>query len=340
MDIARLLLLSALLCHASSSPIATTRPLGDGSASTSPGEAVPVLLPADQWESSRHDDHIAALSRPTSTTTMGSLRYGSYHPQDPPIRASASPDAIMKPIVGRRILPDRPEDAVDLFRRDASSVNAKSALIGCTIKAETTSWKCPYWDGVFTVYPSATLRTTSVDCKGCSYIEMDDKIRFCPNMQITSTKTVSTASTFWTTVCARSGFGAQATTEPAVAMITPASNAVRARMPVPEPAPIAITAAPTPTAQSELLRRQGSVVILPGGPVVPAACPTTVVVQPDQSAGKTQTTFARYTTTTLLVPCGGCPLVVTTGLVGYGPPGVFTKTTTVSVGTKTAYACL
>ncbi|KAK0620879.1 hypothetical protein B0T14DRAFT_458104 [Immersiella caudata] len=216
----------------------------------------------------------------------------------------------MKPIVGRQLPPDRPN--VANANQDALTVMLNQPAAACTATVSKTPWKCPSWDGTFTIYPSATLATTSVDCKGCDYVFNDDEIHFCPNMPISITTMAKTASIFWTTVCAKS--------------------------PGALPAPMAITAAPKPTARPQA--RQGTAALqpLPGGPG-PAACPTTVVVQPEQSAGKTQTSFARWTTTTLYVPCGGCPLVVTTGLVGYGPPGVFTKTTTIPVGTKTAYAC-
>ncbi|KAK4445988.1 hypothetical protein QBC34DRAFT_305720 [Podospora aff. communis PSN243] len=300
MDLARLVLLSALLCHASSaSPIAANRPLGK--ASTTSGDAVPVLSPLSQQQ------------------------HGSYHPQDPPIRNRGSLNDAGKPIAGRNV-PANPPGLnvanVANFNQDALTVMLNQPAAACTATVSKTPWKCPSWDGTFTIYPSATLATTSVDCKGCDYVFNDDEIHFCPNMPISITTMAKTASTFWTTVCAKSPGALAQVTQPAAAAITPASNAaVRARVPAPEPA-------------------QGTAILhpLPGGPA-PDACPTTVVVQPEQSAGKTQTSFARWTTTTLYVPCGGCPLVVTTGLVGYGPPGVFTKTTTIPVGTKTAYAC-
>jgi len=310
MDIARLVLLSALLCHASASPIANNRPLGKRS--TTSGEPIPTLSPSSQ-------------------------RHGSYHPQDPPLRNRVSLHDAMKPIVGRQLPPERPNIAN--ANQDALTVMLNQPAAACTATVSKTPWKCPSWDGTFTIYPSATLATKSVDCKGCDYVFNDDEIHFCPNMPISITTMAKTASTFWTTVCAKSPGALVQPTQPAIAAITPASDApVRARMPAPEPAPVAITAAPTPTAGLQV--RQGTAALhpLPGGPG-PAACPTTLVVQPEQSAGKTQTSFARWTTTTLYVPCGGCSLAVATGLVGYGPPGVFTKTTTIPVGTKTAYAC-
>jgi hypothetical protein len=297
---------------------------------TSPGETIPII--PGHTSAPPHGSHPEPPLRPAPTAIRGPQHYGSSHPQDPPIRTETGFDEVMKPIIGRGEPPDRSGNVANLVGNEALSarLNQQPAATACTATLSKSDWKCPSWDGVFTIYPSATIRTTSVDCKGCDYVDSNE-IHFCPNMQITATKTASTASTFWTTVCAPSGVQAQAT-QPAMAAITPASNPIRARIPAPEPASIAITAVPTPTAGLD--PRQGVVVLQP------LACPTTVVVQPGQSAGKTQTTHARYTTTTLLVPCGSCSLVVTTGLFGYGPPGVFTKTTTIPVGTRTAYACL
>lgn len=294
----------------------------------SSGETIPVLQATDQRAPFLHDSQHGALSRPASTATKGAQHDGSYHPQDPPIRTGINLDEVMKPIVGRGGPPDRPGNNANLF--DPASplsvqLDQQAPAVACTATLDKDPWACPSWDGVETIYPSYTMQYTSVDCKGCDYIN-SDRIHFCPNMQITARTTVTTASTLWNTVCAKSTGKAQAV-QPAVASITAASNPIRIRMPAPAPAGITLA----PTATVGLDARQA---------IHPAACPTTVVVQPEQSAGKTQTTYAKYTTTTVLVNCGGCPLVVTTGLFGYGPPGVFTKTTTVSVGTKTAYACL
>ncbi|KAJ9158143.1 hypothetical protein NKR19_g3617 [Coniochaeta hoffmannii] len=71
----------------------------------------------------------------------------------------------------------------------------------------------------------------------------------------------------------------------------------------------------------------------------PAACPTTYVVQPGQSAGSTSTRYQRTVTQTVRLPCGGCPLVLSTALAGYGPAGRFTTTVTSPVASTTTYVC-
>ncbi|KAJ9143092.1 hypothetical protein NKR23_g6860 [Pleurostoma richardsiae] len=72
-----------------------------------------------------------------------------------------------------------------------------------------------------------------------------------------------------------------------------------------------------------------------------AACPTTYVVQPRQTAGATLTQYQRTVTVTQRLGCGaGCSqLVVSTALAGYGPAGRFTKKTTAPVETSTTYMC-
>ncbi|KAK3352860.1 hypothetical protein B0T25DRAFT_453910 [Lasiosphaeria hispida] len=179
---------------------------------------------------------------------------------------------------------------------------------GCTTTlAKDPKGGCLDWNGVETVHPSTTIKYKSIDCHGCDYFFSDD-FRFCPNRQINATERVSTPSTYWSTVCQPTtalGYEPQAD---ASALTTTSS--------------LSITRTPVDTMAKDL-----------------AACPTTYVVQPEQSAGKTLTTYSRYTTTTVLLNCGGCPLVVSTALVGYGPPGVFTKTTTLPVGARTTYAC-
>jgi len=242
----------------------------------------------------------------------------------------------IQPITGRAAAPPiHPGNVVNVINEDTASIgfNQPAAAAACTVTLDRPTWNCPSWDGTFTIYPSAVLQYTSVNCKGCDHVDAND-IHFCPNMQVTATRTESTPSTFWSTVCAVST-GLALAAEPAVAAITPASIHIRARMADPGPAPVPITAAPTPTAGLEL--RQGGVVVLQPAP---AACPTTLVIKPEQSAGKTLITHSKYTTTTVLVSCGGCPLVLSTALLGYGPPGAFSKTVTSSMGTKTSYACL
>lgn len=73
--------------------------------------------------------------------------------------------------------------------------------------------------------------------------------------------------------------------------------------------------------------------------VTNALCLTTVVVQPTLSAGPTLTRYSTTATSTSRVPCGGCDLIVSTALLGPGPPARFTTTVTSPAVSSTAYAC-
>lgn len=184
------------------------------------------------------------------------------------------------------------------------------------------------WDSTYTIYPSTAIRYKSVDCRGCDHVVVD-AIHFCPNRIISATKRASTASTFWSTVCEPSRGPVLNDVEVRAPATTTVSEPLGTLAPAAAPSPVITTA---PKATAALGARQGAGLEL-------LACPTTKLVQPEMSAGKTKTTYARYTTTTIYVACGGCPLVVSTALAGYGPPVTFTKTTTLPVGTRTAYAC-
>jgi hypothetical protein len=71
-----------------------------------------------------------------------------------------------------------------------------------------------------------------------------------------------------------------------------------------------------------------------------AACPTTFVIQPHKTAGLIWTHFAQMLTTTICVPCQGCPLVTSTAKMGYGQAGRFKTTVTAPTGYTTIYKCL
>ena len=304
----RFLLLSALLCHASSSPIVTVRASQDALSPSSPGPGVP-FVPGDVSQHHDRDPHSPVI--PDIQPIIGADRE--------PI-----PVTIRGQIRGRRGSPDGPSRGALPLSESPGQTPLEE---GCTTTLPRIPWACS-WDGTQTLYPSTTVRYTSLDCSGCSQVDSGNNIHFCPNKHIIATKTVTTASTFWSTVCEPSIIPAHPT-EAEVARVTLTEASIG--NPTPKAAPIdIITAAPTPTVGSD--PRQADAVL--------AACPTTLVVQPEQSAGKTLTTYSRYTTTTIRLSCGGCPLVISTALVGYGPPGVFTKTTTLPVGTKTTYACL
>ncbi|KAK5652892.1 hypothetical protein OQA88_9558 [Cercophora sp. LCS_1] len=306
MDFSKLVLLSALLSHASCSPIGTGGlQRGALSSSSSLIPDAPVLW-SDSGVAGHHEPH---AQRP------------------PPTSTSVDRNAVMKPIVGRdegRAGPFDPALPGALQPRELQWGE------GCTTSLpRNPSGKCS-WDGTQTIYPSTTLRYASINCNGCDHVE-DNYVYFCPNQRIEGTKYVSTAFTYWLTVCESSKLVAQRTdnarTEVSAATVTSGSGLQIQELPAAAPSP-AITSAPTPTAS--LAARED---------VAPAACPTTFVVQPEKSAGKTFTTYSSYTTTTVLLNCGGCPLTLTTALAGYGPAVGFTKTTTLPIGTKTTYAC-
>ncbi|KAK4163362.1 hypothetical protein QBC43DRAFT_345287 [Cladorrhinum sp. PSN259] len=228
--------------------------------------------------------------------------------------------------------------------REAPTPLSEAAAVAVPAEANkgcTTTYAPPWlgtaacqWSGTLTLYPSTTVQYKQLNCNGCDSLFISDYWYFCPNMQIIKTEKVDTASTFWSTICrptparlrrdqehrndasatpTSSGQGIAPTAEPVV-------NPITAEFPKPSALPAA----------NDLRVREGNQL---------EACPTTHVVQPEQSAGKTSTKYSKTTTTTTLLNCDGCSLVVTTAVAGYGPPVVFTTTTTLPVGTVTAYAC-
>lgn len=176
--------------------------------------------------------------------------------------------------------------------------------------SETVPFPCS-WNGVETLYPATATATRYVDCHGCADVDVVKQIWYCPIQLVNATQVVHVPKTTWTTACATS-------TLPVRAAAPATTSAV--------PAP---TAPPTPDR-----RRQGNL-----ADQGPAACPTTYVVQPRQSAGSTSTRYQQTVTSTVRLPCGGCPLVLSTALAGYGPAGRFTTTVTAPVGSVTTYVC-
>ncbi|KAK0621781.1 hypothetical protein B0T17DRAFT_494181 [Bombardia bombarda] len=186
---------------------------------------------------------------------------------------------------------------------------------GCTSTlSESFSYPCS-WDGTSTIYPSTTILYKQVNCHGCDSVKVQADYWFCPNQQVSYTAKALSASTYWSTLCAPSTAAARLIKLDAPATAT--ANRLAA-----DHTPNAI-----PNAANNNMDR------------AVAACPTTYVVQPEQSAGRTSTKYSKIMTTTLLLECSGCPLVVSTALIGYGQVGHFTTTTTLPVGTTTAYAC-
>jgi hypothetical protein len=183
--------------------------------------------------------------------------------------------------------------------------------------SETVPFPCSF-NGVETVYQATAISTRYVDCHGCLDIHVDKQIWYCPIQIINATQVVHTPKTTWTTACAPASVPGQMT-------VWDATPAITTRMPVPTAQPVPGAERRSP--QGNLMEQQ------------PAACPTTYVVQPGQTAGSTSTRYQQMVTSTVKLPCGGCPLVISTALVGYGPAGRFTSTITASVGTTTTYAC-
>ncbi|KAK4209992.1 hypothetical protein QBC37DRAFT_43810 [Rhypophila decipiens] len=184
---------------------------------------------------------------------------------------------------------------------------------GCTstLSEGRLAVPCP-WDYTTTIYPFTTTLYKSVDCDGCDQLRVIKEWYFCPNQRIEGTKTVATPSTIWSTVCESS-------------IVLKRDQAVATAA--------AAAEEPVVTNPADLKRNPGRT------PQADLACPTTYVVQPEKSAGKTMTKYSKFTTTTIYLDCKGCPLTLSTALVGYGPPNGFTKTTTLPVGVTTTYAC-
>lgn len=320
MDLSRLLLLSALLTHASASPIAAGGLKKDIPSPLSPASHV-------IWSSKPHAPPPQATQTGdpgilSSITPNGLVHDVSRKPS--PTRTSIRDDEAMKPILNRRDVHERSDFSLVTLAPDlplSDRISLFPIEPGCTTTLPRTTPRCWHWDGTETIYPSTVIQRTSINCNGCSFVQ--DNFYNCPNRQVSAFKRVSTPSTYWNTVCATSPVRVQ--TIEAAATATGGARVEQGLAPAPSPA---ITTAPTPTAALEA--RQG---------LFPVVCPTTFMVQPEKSAGKTFTTYSRFTTTTVYLNCGGCPLVISTALVGYGPPTGFTKTTTLPVGTKTTFAC-
>jgi hypothetical protein len=215
-------------------------------------------------------------------------------------------------------LPEAEKDANALPYQDRQVIPRAPVTTAqsCTWTISLPDQGCPFWNSIETVYPSTAIRTAHVDCHGCQDVLVTASLRHCPNMHITATEFATTPSVTWTTACATS---------------TAAAGSRRRRGPA-----VAVAAVPAPTPVGEVERREPQLNLADQNP---AACPTTYVLQPAQTAGSTATRYQQTVTETVKLPCGGCSLVVSTALLGYGPPGRFTTTTTLPLSTATAYAC-
>ncbi|KAK4175267.1 hypothetical protein QBC36DRAFT_27517 [Triangularia setosa] len=207
---------------------------------------------------------------------------------------------------------------------------------GCTTTSyEAWVYPCS-WAGTQTIYPTTTTLFKEVNCNGCENIIIWKDYSSCPNMVINKTERVNTASTYWSTICKPTALFAKRTAIDDTVQTPNSQHIAGGQDQVLIPAAAQITPFPKPAVDLRSARNGYGV----GGNLQPDVCQTTLILQPPQSAGKTSTKYSRYTTTTVSVNCSGCTgLVVSTALAGYGPPGVFTTTATLPVGTVTAYAC-
>lgn len=258
-------------------------------------------------------------------------------PTKPPVRPGVTRiTASLETSVALSPLAQRNAPAATALALDLSPTNAVGLVPlpiephkGCTTTiSESYKYLCS-WAGTQTVYPATTILYKQVNCNGCDNVYVYRDFYTCPNQVINKTERVATPSTFWSTICLPTlAVGRQV--ERGVPAAATTDNRVAGQTLAPVPAPI-ITASPEPASPKDIRS--------PRDANQPDVCPTTLVLQPEQSAGKVSTKYSRTTTTTLLVPCSGCSLAVSTALAGYGPPAVFTSTTTLPVGTVTTYAC-
>jgi len=288
MDSPRLLLFSALVGLAASSPIATGGSKRDRlppSLSVFNISPLPVLPPDGYASINLAGGADDASPQPTATTVTFDL-------------------ADMKPLVSRSA-------AVEL---------------GCTTSVEFQLNTGCTWDGTSTLYPSTVTATQRINCNGCSNVALG--WGRCPAMVVKGYKTAKTPLTETVTVCDTTTLKGRQTQAGLAAVITPDVQVEKLMVASPQTS-AGILLKPRETGKANAVMNRADL----------EACPTTVVVMPEQQAGKTATSYARYTTTTVKVNCGGCPLVVSTALMAYGPPTVFDRTTTLPVGAKTTYAC-
>lgn len=238
---------------------------------------------------------------------------------DTPVSQPASTPMSVQP--GGPIKPPRPRNYDSQTTPSPYPAPASGPGKSCTwTTSETVPYPCSF-NGVETVFPAIDTRTRYVDCHGCSNVHVDKQLWYCPIQVVTATQVVHTPKITWTTACAPVTVPAQTTPRVGTSTVT---------SPILAPTAQPMLSAP----EAERRSPQGNLV-----EQRPAACPTTIMVQPGQSAGGTSTLYQQTTTTTSKLPCGGCPLVVSTALAGYGPAGRFTTTVTAPVGTVTSYAC-
>ncbi|KAK3323368.1 hypothetical protein B0T19DRAFT_202073 [Cercophora scortea] len=314
MDFSRLIFLSAVLARGvCSSPIAAQEVRRDETLSFNPGGPM-ITAPSSA-------DYTPV---PMTVNPGGPISIISGSPSSPTPSSIVSPSPRSASILSEAPQAT-PSPVLNLFA---------SQIKGCTTTlSQSFSYPCS-WNGCQTFYPYTTVSYTKVDCHGCDYVAVLQDYYYCPNQHVTETKKVSTPSVYWSTVCDTATATPLRIEGDAPPTVTDKST-TRTKVDMGIPTPI-ITSS---TEDTVILKAKPRAENIQDQQAAEAACPTTLVVQPGQSAGNTLTTYSRFTTTTMLVNCAGCPLVVTTALAGYGQPGHFTKTITLPVGTATAYSC-
>lgn len=201
---------------------------------------------------------------------------------------------------------------------------------GCTTTlSEKGVNPCTTMNGIQTAYPSTETAYTHVNCNGCSHVHVVKQVYYCPMDVVTAREMVPTPSTSWSTICSPSTALGPRAPEPTGDTSSP-----------PTPHPV-VTSGP---AEGTVLPAEPQLELVRKNPNVQLgqreeACPTTFTVQPEKSAGSMTTEYQQWITTMVQLNCGGCPLVLSTALGGYGPAGRFTETVTVPVGTSTIYSC-
>ncbi|KAK1832626.1 hypothetical protein QBC39DRAFT_348461 [Podospora conica] len=287
MDSSRLLLFTALLGLAASTPIATGGSKRDRLPPTVPvfNIAQPLFYPAGSGSVNLVPVADDGSPQPTATTVTYDV-------------------AGIKPLASRSAFVE----------------------LGCTTSIQFQLNTGCTWDGTSTLYPSTVTTTKRINCNGCSNVSLG--WGRCPVEVVQGFTSAKTPLTETVTACDISTIQGLQTQAGLAAVITPDVQAENLMAASPQTS-VSIALRPRETGNAGAAVKRADV----------AACPTTVVAVPEQQAGKTSTTYSRYTTTTVKVNCGGCPLVVSTALMAYGPPSTFDKTTTLPVGTRTTYAC-
>jgi hypothetical protein len=301
----RLLGLASLCSYGRCTPVALPEPQEDDPPlSYNPGG--PMIAATATPMSVNPGGRILPTDTPLSFNPGGPMVPETPASEPAPTPMSVQPGGPMKPPHRRT------ENTLTVPQPTPTPVGNTGKSCTWTI-SETGAYPCSF-NGIETVYPATAINTRYVDCHGCSDIQVDKQIWYCPIQFVTATQVVHTPKTTWTTACAT------------------------ATLPGPpwDVAPAFASPTSAPTAAPEVERRN------PQGNLMdqnPAACPTTYVVQPRQTAGPTATRYQQTVTQTVRLPCGGCSLVLSTALAGYGQAGRFTTTMTAPVSTATAYVC-